>query len=367
MESTGTEESGHEPLAALVARHVSAARRRRVHHDLARRRGGRRPQRAQHRAVDLAHCLRAVDRAVGRVRPLDRGLPVCRARPLDHDRRLCDQLSHGDRRHLAVLRLAVDAADRALRRRELDQRACPGPRIHDRLPRPRNDDGRHFLCARFRAVLCFLRGRAGPDVPDHRGVGRAAAGLRGVQVLPLHAARLGIVIAGDPRGLFQHRPAHHRHHRGADPQFSARPAEMAVSRLPRLVRGQGADVAGAHLAARRACRGADSRVGDPRRSAVEDGRLRVHPVLVADVPARRGLFHPADVRLERDRGDLHLVCRARADRHEKADRLFLDRPYGLCDDGDFRADQRGGAGRDDPDAEPWPRLGRAVPVRRGRL
>ncbi len=123
---------------------------------------------------------------------------------------------------------------------------------------------------------------------------------------------LGVVAAGDPRGLFPDRQ--HRYHGGADPLFPARSAEMAVARLLRLVRGQGADVAGAHLAARCPCRGADRRVGDPRRGAVEDGRLRVHPVLAADVSARLGLFHAADVRALGDRGHLHLVCRARPDR-----------------------------------------------------
>ena len=37
------------------------------------------------------------------------------------------------------------------------------------------------------ALLRVLRGRADPDVPDHRRLGRAAARLLGVQVLPLHA------------------------------------------------------------------------------------------------------------------------------------------------------------------------------------
>ena len=63
-------------------------------------------------------------------------------------------------------------------------------------------------------------------------------------------------------------------------------AELAVPRLLRLVRGEGADVAGAHLAARRACRGADRRLGHPGRRAAEDGRLRVPALLGADAAAR---------------------------------------------------------------------------------
>ena len=51
-------------------------------------------------------------------------------------------------------------------------------------------------------------------------------------------------------------------------RLRARSAEVAVARLLRLVRGEDADVAGAHLAARRACRGADGGLGDPGRHPV---------------------------------------------------------------------------------------------------
>ena len=61
-------------------------------------------------------------------------------------------------------------------------------------------------------------------------------------------------------------------------------AEMGVARLLRLVRGQVADVAGAHLAAGRACGSADRGLGHPRRHPAEDGRLRIPAVLAADVP-----------------------------------------------------------------------------------
>ena len=49
------------------------------------------------------------------------------------------------------------------------------------------------------------------------------------------------------------------------PQLPARHADLAVAGLLRLLRGEDADVAGAHLAARRARRGADRRLGDPGR------------------------------------------------------------------------------------------------------
>ena len=65
-----------------------------------------------------------------------------------------------------------------------------------------------------------------------------------------------------------------------------RDADLAVARLLRLLRGEDADVAGPHLAARRACRGADRRLGHPGRDPPEDGRLRLPALLAADVPAR---------------------------------------------------------------------------------
>ena len=74
---------------------------------------------------------------------------------------------------------------------------------------------------------------------------------------------------------------------GADGvRFPGRGAELAVARLLRQLRGQDADVAGPHLASRRARPGADRGLGDPRRRAAEDGRLRLHPLLAADVPRR---------------------------------------------------------------------------------
>ena len=76
---------------------------------------------------------------------------------------------------------------------------------------------------------------------------------------------------------------------GADGhRFPARGADLAVARLLRQLRGQDADVAGPHLAARRARPGADRGLGDPRRRAAEDGRLRLRPLLAADVPGGLG-------------------------------------------------------------------------------
>ena len=78
---------------------------------------------------------------------------------------------------------------------------------------------------------------------------------------------------------------HDRHPDAAASRVPALAADLGLVRVPRLVRGQDADVAGPYLAARRACRGADRRLGHPRRDPVEDGRLRLPALLAADVPA----------------------------------------------------------------------------------
>ena len=67
-------------------------------------------------------------------------------------------------------------------------------------------------------------------------------------------------------------------------------AGHAVLVLPGLrggVRHQGAAVPVPHVAARRARRGADSRLGDPGRRAAEDGHLRPHPLRLPAVPRGR--------------------------------------------------------------------------------
>ena len=77
-------------------------------------------------------------------------------------------------------------------------------------------------------------------------------------------------------------------------QADRRRAGAAVRRLHPGVHDQGADGAAAHLAARRAHRGADRRLGRPRRRAAQDGRLRLPALLAADVPARRRAGLPGD-------------------------------------------------------------------------
>ena len=203
-------------------------------------------------------------------------------------------LLHGRRRHLAAVRDADHRAPADLHRRQLDRDPAPGARIYDRVPRPRDADGRHLLRARSGAVLSVLRGRPHSDVPDHRRVGRAAPGLCQLQVLPLHAVRLGADAARHHGDVLAGR--HHRYPDAAASRFPAKSADLGVVRLPRLVRRQNADVAVPHLAARRARRGADRRLGDPGRDPVETRRLRFFALLAADVPGRLAGAGAADLR-----------------------------------------------------------------------
>ena len=74
-------------------------------------------------------------------------------------------------------------------------------------------------------------------------------------------------------------------------------ADAAVLRvLPRL-RGQGADVAGAHVVAGRARRSADRRLGRAGRDHAEAGRLRFPALLAADRAGRQPLLAPVIIAL----------------------------------------------------------------------
>ena len=78
-------------------------------------------------------------------------------------------------------------------------------------------------------------------------------------------------------------------------------------------------------------------------------------------------FRAADVRAGCDRGDLHLAGGAGADRHEEADRLFVDRAYGVGGHRHLHLQRAGDRGRAVPDAEPRRGVGGLVPVRGRRL
>jgi NADH-quinone oxidoreductase subunit M len=74
-------------------------------------------------------------------------------------------------------------------------------------------------------------------------------------------------------------------------------ADPDLRRLPAGLRGQGADVAGAYLAAGCARRGADRRLGDPGGDHAEDRRLRLPALQPADHAGRQRRAGLADHRL----------------------------------------------------------------------
>ena len=106
---------------------------------------------------------------------------------------------------------------------------------------------------------------------------------------------------------------------------------LALLRLPVRLRGEGADVAGAHLAARRARRGADRRLGGAGGDHAEARRLRLRALHAADPARRLARAGLADDRAVADRRRLHRPGGAGADRHEEADRLLVDLAHGLRD------------------------------------
>jgi NADH-quinone oxidoreductase subunit M len=97
---------------------------------------------------------------------------------------------------------------------------------------------------------------------------------------------------------------HHRHPDAAAHSSDAGPlsllgwqivgghADAAVAGLLRLLRGEDADVAGAYLAARCPCAGADRRLGDPGGGAAEDGRLRLPALRLPMFPVASDLLAP---------------------------------------------------------------------------
>ncbi len=162
-----------------------------------------------------------------------------------------------------------------------------GPRepVHGRLPDPVGSDGRRVLGARWPAVLRVLRGHADPDVHHHRHLGRPAARVRGVQVLPLHAAGFAADAGGAAVPVLQvGRQLRHPHL--AQAAAADDDADAALLRLLRGLLGQGADVARAHLAARCARRSAHRRFGGAGGHHAEAGRLRLPALFDADRAGR---------------------------------------------------------------------------------
>ena len=138
-----------------------------------------------------------------------------------------------------------------------------------------------FLAQDLFLFYLFWEAMLIPMFLHHRHLGRRAAHLRDAQVRALHRVRqhpdarggdLPRLVAAARRPASRRSPSPTSYQRAA----AARRADDPARRVRALVRDQGADRAAAHLAARRARRGADRGLGDPRRRAAEDGHVRLH-------------------------------------------------------------------------------------------
>ena len=92
-------------------------------------------------------------------------------------------------------------------------------------------------------------------------------------------------------------------------------------------------------------------------------RVRLCPLCAADTAGRQPLPGQLRHHAVADRGDLHRLRRAGAGRHEKADRLFVDRAHGLCHAGILSVQRARRRGRPRSDALARLRLGGDVSLR----
>ncbi|KAF1858227.1 hypothetical protein Lal_00014726 [Lupinus albus] len=185
------------------------------------------------------------------------------------------------RRPVAVVR----AADRLHHdhRRDLGVGSDPGTRgpVHGFVPAAVGPDDRRVRRAGRPAVLLLLRSHADPDVHHHRRVRRPEPRVCVVQVLPVHVH--GLAADADRDHLpVQQIERHLRHPRLAQRAADDEGTGPDLPRVPDGLRRQGADVAGAHVAAGCPRGSADRRFRRAGRDHAEAGRLRFPPFLAAD-------------------------------------------------------------------------------------
>ena len=142
---------------------------------------------------------------------------------------------------------------------------------------------------------------------------------------------------------------------------------VALPRVLRRVRGEGAAGAAAHLAARRAHRGADGRLGAARGAPVEGRDVRADPLQPDAVPGGVEVLRDVRRRDRRDRDRLRGGERADPDRHQAAGGVLLRLAPRLRRAGRVRVHAARGHRRRAPDGEPRPRHRRPVPARRDGL
>jgi hypothetical protein len=158
---------------------------------------------------------------------------------------------------------------------------------------------------------------------------------------------------------------HHRHPDAAHPRLSAEDADLAVVRLPRLVRGEAADVAvhtwlpDAHVEAPTA--GSVILAGIlPKMGGYGFLRFSIPMFPLASASFAPLIFALSVIAIIYT----SLVARAGG---RQAHRLFLGRAYGLVTIGVFTLTMQGSARRHLPDAVARHRLRRALPLRRRDL
>ncbi len=298
-----------------------------------------------------------------------RGVPVHRERAVDSA--VGHPLLPRHRRHLALARPPDDAphADHLPRRLELAAQTSEG--IRDRVPDHGSGDGRRVRRRRSDPLLHLLRADAAADVPRHRRLGRRTAGLRRDQVLPLHDRRIIVDAAGHhlPRlpVVSPDRHRHLQHHRSLRHAARAAGGDAALLRLLARLRHQSPALPTAHVASRRARRGADRRLDHPRGRDAEDGHVRFPPFRAAVLPrVVVALGDAADHAL----GHRHHLRRARgvgAARHEEAGRLLLGLAPRLLRARHLRHDPDRDRRLDPADGESRSLDRRAVPPRRRDL
>jgi NADH-quinone oxidoreductase subunit M len=117
----------------------------------------------------------------------------------------------------------------------------------------------------------------------------------------------------------------------------------------------------------RARSGAHGRLRHSGGCAPQDGGLRLHPLLAPMFPGSVGAAFLAGYGPVDGRHRLYLACRAGAEGHEEAHRLFLRRAHGLRHDRVVRVQPAGDRGSSGCHALPWSRFGSFVPLRRRHL
>ena len=223
------------------------------------------------------------------------------------------------------------------------------------------------------AVLRLLRGDPGPHVPDNRGVGRGASGLRGRQVLHLHRLRFGAAAGGDHRpGCHARlpdtrRPAQLRLPGTAGPGHLPDRPDVAVRRVCPGLCDQGAPVSLPHLASRRPRGSAHGRVGAAGRSAPEARYIRAAAVQPHALSRGDGL--PGAGPGGPGGGGDHLRGGGgdRPARPQEAGRLFVGQPPGVRGAGDLRPHFGRAPGSGHPERQPRAHHRGAVPAGRDAL